>query len=109
MNDQKEFRGEIVRNDGSTALNIISWIFGMLFFAIGVVNTFWGNDPGFGVFIILLSFVYFLPANTILKKMIIFSIPRTTLVKILLGIFIIWAAMGVGELFDKIELMMSNL
>jgi hypothetical protein len=41
--------------------------------------------------------------------MTIFSIPRITLVKILLGIFIIWAAMGVGELFDKIELMMSDL
>ena len=109
MNDQKEFRGEIVRNDGSTALNIISSIFGMLFFAIGEVNAFWGNDPGFGVFIILLSFVYFLPVDNILKKMTIFSMPRITLVKILLGIFIIWAAMGVGELFDKIELMMSDL
>ena len=93
----------------SLVLNIISWIFGVVFFAIGVVNTFWGNDPGFGVFILLLSFVYFLPANTILTKMTIFSIPRITLVKILLGIFIIWAAMGVGELFDKIELMMSDL
>lgn len=38
-----------------------------------------------------------------------FSIPRIGLVKILLGIFIIWAALGVGELFDKIELMMNDL
>lgn len=29
--------------------------------------------------------------------------------KIILGIFIIWAALGVGELFDKIDLMMVNL
>ena len=96
-------------NDGSTALTIISWLFGTVAFAIGVVNTFWGNDPGFGIFILLLSFVYFLPVNAILQKIIGFSIPKMRLLKILLGIFIIWAAMGVGELFDKIELMLNDL
>ena len=50
-------------NNKSIVLNVISWIFGIVFFAIGVVNTFWGNDPGFGVFILLLSFVYFLPVR----------------------------------------------
>ena len=90
-------------------MNIISWIFGIAFFAIGVVNTFWGNDPGFGVFILLLSFVYFLPVNVILKKMTGFSIPGMGIVKILLGIFILWASLGVGELFDKIDLMMTDL
>jgi len=95
-------------NNKSIVLNIISWIFGIAFFAIGAVNTFWGNDPGFGVFIILLSFVYFLPVNEILKKMTNFSIPRMGIVKILLGIFILWASLGVGELFDKIDLMMMD-
>lgn len=90
-------------------MNIISWIFGVVFFAIGVVNTFWGNDPGFGVFIILLSFVYFLPVNDILKKMTNFSIPGMEIVKIVLGIFILWAALGVGELFGKIDLMMTEI
>lgn len=96
-------------NNKSIVLNIISWIFGIVFFAIGVVNSFWGNDPGFGVFILLLSFVYFLPVNDILKKMTGFSIPRMGIVKILLGIFILWASLGVGELFDKIDLMMMDL
>ena len=96
-------------NNNSIVLNIISWLFGIVFFAIGVVNTFWGNDPGFGIFIILLSFVYFLPVNDILQKMTGFSIPRMGIVKILLGIFILWAALGVGELFDKINLMMTDL
>jgi hypothetical protein len=109
MKDDKKLQGEIAVNDGSTALNIISWLFGIVFFAIGVVNTFWGNDPGFGVFIILLSLVYFLPVNAILKRMTGFSIPGIRIVKILLGILIVWAAMGVGELFDKIELMMNDL
>ena len=90
-------------------MNIISWIFGAVFFAIGVVNTFWGNDRIFGIFIILLSLVFFLPVNDILKKMTGFSIPRMGIIKILLGIFILWAALGVGELFGKIDLMMRDL
>jgi hypothetical protein len=100
---------EMTMNNNSVVLNIISWIFGVLFFAIGVVNTFWGNDPGFGVFIILLSFVYFLPVNDILRKMTGFTIPGMVIIKILLGVFILWAALGVGELFDKIDLMMMDL
>jgi hypothetical protein len=108
MNNNKKFGGETAVNDGSTALAVISWMFGLVFFAIGVVNTFWGNDPGFGIFILLLSLVYFLPVNAILKKRTGFSIPRMRIIKIILGIFIIWAAMGVGELFDKIELMMND-
>lgn len=91
----------------SIVLNIISWLFGTVVFAIGVINTFWGNDPGFGVFLLLLSFVYFPPVNTILKERTGFSIPR--ILKILLGIFILWASLGVGELFDKIDLMMKAL
>jgi hypothetical protein len=95
-------------DNNSIVLNIISWLFSIVFFAIGVVNMFWGNDPGFGVFIILLSFLYFLPVNDILKKMTGFSVPRMGIVKILLGIFILWASLGVGELFDKIDLMMMD-
>jgi len=108
MNNNKESTNELAVNDGSIALTIISWLFGMIAFAIGVVNTFWGNDPGFGVFVLLLSFVYFLPVNAIVQKMIGFTIPKLSVLKVLLGIFIIWAAMGVGELFDKIELMMHS-
>lgn len=96
-------------NNNSIVFNIISWLFGAVFFAIGVVNTFWGNDPGFGVFIILLSLVYFLPVNDLLKKMTGFSMPGMEIVKILLGFFILWASFGVGELFDKIDLMRMDL
>ena len=94
-------------NEKPTVLNLISWLFGLAFFAIGVVNTFWGNDPGFGVFIILLSFIYFPPINVLIKKKIGFTIPKPA--KIGLGIFILWAALGVGELFDKIGLMIASL
>lgn len=87
--------------------NIISWLFGIVVLAIGVINTFWGNDPFFGIFILLLSFVYFPPVNDLFKNWTGFSIHR--IVKILLGLFILWAAIGVGELFHKIDLMMKSL
>jgi hypothetical protein len=113
MNNNSEVminnESELNMTNNSIVLNMTSWLFGIVFFAIGVVNTFWGNDPGFGVFIILLSLVYFLPVNDILKKLTGFSIPRMGIVKILLGFFILWAALGVGELFDKIDLMMTDL
>ena len=94
-------------NASSTVSNLIGWLFGLLALAIGIVNTFWGNDPGFGVFIILLSFVFFPPVNALLKERTGFSIPR--IAKWLLGFFILWASLGVGELFDKIDLMMKDL
>jgi hypothetical protein len=85
--------------------------FGSLVFAIGMINTFWGNDPGFGVFILVLSFVYFPPTsmrlNALAEKRLGFPIPAVA--KILLGVFILWAALGVGELLDKIELMKKGL
>ena len=106
MNNNKS---EITINNNTIALDIISWLFGILVLAIGVINAFWGNDPEFGIFIILCSFVYFIPVNNILRKMAGFSIPKIGILKILLGIFILWAALGVGELFDKIELMKMDL
>ena len=99
----------MVMNNKINVIDIVSWIFGVVVFEIGIVNMFWGNDPGFGVFILLLSFVYFLPVNTILRKKTGITIPGMSLVRILLALFIIWAAVGVGELFDKIALMKMDL
>lgn len=84
--------------------NISGWIFGLLVFAVGMVNTFWGNDPFFGIFILLVSLVYFPPGNSFIKNVLQVSIPGV--LKILLGLFVLWAALGVGELFDKIDLML---
>nr|WP_294907239.1 hypothetical protein [uncultured Lacibacter sp.] len=88
--------------------NILSYSFGVLFLAIGIVNTFWGNDTGFGIFILLVSFVYFLPVNELLKKITGFTIPKMGLIKVVLGLFILWSSLGVGELFDKVDLMLSS-
>lgn len=87
--------------------NSISWFFGILFFAIGVVNTFWGNDPFFGIFIVLLSFAFYPPVNVKLKEITGFRIHYV--VKIVVGLFILWAALGVGELFDKVDMMLADI
>jgi hypothetical protein len=87
--------------------DLTSWLFGIVVMVIGIINTFWGNDPGFGVFIVLLSFVYFPPVNTLVRKITGFNI--TLFIKIVLGVFILWASLGVGDLFEKIDLMMKDL
>jgi hypothetical protein len=90
----------------ANVFNLIGWLFGLLFLAIGIVNTFWGNDPGFGLFIIVLAFIFFPPINSLIKSKTGFVIPRV--VKWLIGLFILFAALGVGELFAKIDLMLAS-
>jgi hypothetical protein len=99
-------KSEATMNNNSIVLNLISWLFGIAVIAIGLINVFWGNDLGFGIFLLLLSLVYFPPLNAMLKEKTNLSIPG--IVKFILGIFILWAALGVGELFGKIDLMMSS-
>lgn len=94
-------------NERSLVGEILGWFFGIVFFAIGLINTFWGNDPGYGVFVALLSFVFLPPVNRLVKRKTGFSIPL--IAKIILGIFLLWSALGVAELFDKIELMKKDL
>lgn len=87
--------------------DIVSWIFGIAVFAAGLINVFWGNDPEFGVLIVLLSFVYFPPVAEVTKERFDFGVP--VWLKILLGIGIFIMLLGVGELFDKIDLMKRDL
>jgi hypothetical protein len=98
---------EMVREKQSIFFNTFSWIFSIIFLAIGIINTFWGNDAGYGVLIILLSFVFYPPVNGLIKEKLGFAIP--VLLKIVIGLFIIWTAIGVGELFGKIDLMLMDL
>jgi hypothetical protein len=93
-------------NNKSIVSDSIGWIFGVVVFAIGVVNTFWGNDSVFGIFIMLSSFAFFPPATAIVKQLTGIRIPG--IAKIVLGVFITWAALGVGELFDKVDLMIKS-
>lgn len=88
-------------NNRSIFKNIISWIFGTLFFVIGVLNALWVH-PVPGVFYLLLSFVYFPIINKIVRKKIGFSLPFV--VKIILGFIVLWGTLAVGDLAEMFGL-----
>ena len=95
-----------IKKNGTGLLEISSWIFGFVTLFIGLVNCFWGNDALFGVFIVLLSFVFFPPVMALITTRLKIRIPG--LWKVVLAVFILWAAMGVGELPAKIEMMTNS-
>ena len=80
--------------------NISGWIFGIAVFATGVLNVLLVHPvPGF--IYLLLSFVYFPPANVPLKQRFGFSIPLV--VKIIMGIVIVGFTLGVSDLGDMFD------
>ena len=103
MNNKSELRV----SPSSLIANATSCLFGVLFFAIGIVNTFWGNDPQFGICLIGLSFIYYPPVTIWIKEITGFAIPGY--VKIILAILVLIGALGVGELFAKIDMMRADL
>ncbi len=91
---------------GTTFFKLANWTFGGIVALIGLINTFWGNDPGFGLFLLLLALLYFPPIANQLRLRVGISVHWV--VKVGLGILILWAALGVGELFAKINLMRAG-
>jgi len=83
-------------------VQVIRYLFAILFSIIGLINSFWGNDPYYGVFVILLS----LPFYPVFSERFIKQIRTWHL--IILGGFILWTALGVAELFNKIALMIQS-
>lgn len=77
-----------------------SWVFGIVVLVLGVLNLILIH-PVPGLVYLLLSLIYFPPANTIFRKRFGFSIPHV--VKIFLGIVIIWFTLGVSDLGDMID------
>lgn len=102
---QSTFQSNLMNNN-STIFNLTGWTFGILFSGIGLINTFWGNDPFFGLFIIAMALIYLPPVNTLIHNKLGFKIHIA--IKIGLGLFVFWTALGVGELFAKIELMLNS-
>jgi len=76
---------------------IISWLFGIAVFTVGVLNMFLVH-PVPGIIYLLLSFVYFPPAHTLFKRRWGISIPGV--IKIILGIVIIWFTLGISDLAE---------
>lgn len=83
-------------------VQVIRYLLAILFSLIGLINSLWGNDPFYGVFVILLS----LPFYPVFSER--FVKPIRTWHHIILGGFILWTALGVAELFDKIALMIRS-
>lgn len=79
---------------------IISWIFALLVLTIGILNVFLVH-PVPGIVYLLLSLVYFPPANALLWEKAGLSIPIA--VKIILGVIIIWFTLGISDLGDMID------
>lgn len=86
----------------SILLIVFSCCFGLAVFIAGLVNCFYGNDPWFGVFICCLSLAFFPPVTRLVTNITGFRMPPA--LKFLLGIFIIWVLLGVGELLPKLDL-----
>lgn len=78
----------------------------IIFIFIGLINLFWGNDPFYGIFILLLSQVFFAPVRN--RFLSLTGVAIAGWVRILLALFIIWSSVGVGELDDKVNMMLES-
>lgn len=78
----------------------ISWLYGIAVLVIGILNLILVH-PIPGIVYLLLSSVYFPPVNDITRNRYGFTIP--VVVKLILGIAIIWFTLGVSDLGDMID------
>ncbi|WP_400190296.1 hypothetical protein [Hymenobacter sp. B81] len=83
-----------------TPSSVLSWVFGIALVVVGLLNMILVHVVP-GVAYLLVSLVYFPPANAWLKVRTGFAIPG--IVKVLLGIVIIQFTLGVSDLGDMID------
>jgi hypothetical protein len=95
----ERIKNKLMKNK-SNSWDIISWIFGIVFFIIGVLNIIFVHIVP-GSFYILFTFLYIPSTNIYFKNRFGFSIPIA--VKIILGLIILWATLGVGDLMEMFE------
>jgi hypothetical protein len=86
--------------------NIAGWFWGILLSMIALINIFWGNDSIFGIFLLALALTYFPRIDLLITKKTGIRLPPWS--KIAIALFIIWSSVGVGELFDKIDMMLQT-
>ena len=81
---------------------------GILFY-VGFVQTFWGNDPylGWGITVIA-ALVFAEPAGYIMARFKL-SGRRYEVVLGVTLVVVLWISLGVGELWDKTQLMLEHL
>lgn len=88
-------------------ITFLSWFFAIVFSAIGLINSFVGNDPEFGIFIVFASLLFYPPIRFAIENKLGWRMPKLGLT--VLAIFILWSSLGVGELIDKIQMALSML
>ena len=85
---------------------ILNRAFGSLTLLIALVNIFRGNDPGFGIFLLLLALLYIPPTEKLYQRYLDFFLSNK--MKIITAIVILRASLGVGELLEKIAMMVQS-
>ncbi len=80
----------------STFANIINWVFGSIVFILGVMNIARGNDPLFGVAMLIASALYFPPTYNFLKGA--SGISLHYILRIIVALTIIWVNLAVGAI-----------
>ena len=88
---------------GRWIIMLLSFVVGIVLAALGFINLFWGNDPFFGLGIFAASGLYFFPIASKIRSLVEPKWWRWALV--ILALLIVWAALGVGDLEGKLELM----
>lgn len=79
---------------------VANWLFGILVFTIGVLNIIW-IDIRPGIIYIILSALYFIPAELITKNKT--SLKILKVFKIIFAILILWFTLGISDLGDMID------
>ncbi len=79
---------------------VVSWIFAGLFTVIGILNIIFVHLVP-GVFYLFLAFLYLPVSNALLLRYTGHAIPIW--IKVLAGLIILWATLGVGDLMEVFE------
>ncbi len=88
------------RSHNTAPHRFVSLIFATLFIAIGILNMIYVHWVP-GVFYLLLALLYLPVTNTILFRNTGHAIPIW--IKVLSGLIILWATLGVGDLMEVFE------
>ncbi len=74
--------------------SLLSYAVALYIFIHGLLNVLRGNDPEYGVALILASFIFLPVTNRLLKHRTGYSIPAFA--KVVLALLIIWTTLAVG-------------
>lgn len=77
-----------------------SWFVGLVVFTIGLLNLLLVH-PVPGLFFLLLSLLYFPPADKISARLFGFPVPLAA--KLVLALVIVWFTLGVSDLGDMLD------